>query len=93
MCLGPAIKNMFEHRNKLSIADSTGIFFDDIMRLGTDDYIPSEEDVLLVRYRTTGMTEKPFVINGTRMRIVDVGGQRNERKKWSFFFFIFDFFF
>ncbi|ETO04010.1 G-protein alpha subunit [Reticulomyxa filosa] len=28
------------------------------------------------------MTEKTFVINGTRMKVVDVGGQRNERKKW-----------
>jgi guanine nucleotide-binding protein subunit alpha len=82
----PAIKLMFQHRNKLSIADSSAKFFDDIVRIGKDDYVPSEDDVLLVRYRTTGMTEKTFTIKGSKMRVVDVGGQRNERKKWIFHF-------
>ncbi|ETO09104.1 hypothetical protein RFI_28290 [Reticulomyxa filosa] len=77
-----AIHRIFEHRNKLAVADSTEYFFKNITRIGAKDYVPTTEDVLLVRYRTTGMTEKTFEINAGRMKVVDVGGQRNERKKW-----------
>ena len=42
--------------------------------------------VLLVRYGTTGMTEKTFVINKNTFKICDFGGQRNERRKWMHFF-------
>jgi len=32
--------------------------------------------------KTTGIVEQNFTIDGNVFRIVDVGGQRNERKKW-----------
>ena len=55
-------------------------------RICAEDYIPTDEDALLVRYRTTGMTEKTFVIEDNTFQICDVGGQRNERRKWIHFF-------
>lgn len=78
----PAILETFNVRNKICVPDSTKHYLDNIDRLIQSDYIPSDDDLLLVRYRTTGMTEKAFVINNTTVRIVDVGGQRNERRKW-----------
>jgi guanine nucleotide-binding protein G(i) subunit alpha len=47
-----------------------------------DGYIPSEQDVLRSRVRTTGIVENDFVIDGNQFKMYDVGGQRNERKKW-----------
>jgi hypothetical protein len=44
--------------------------------------MPNDQDVLRARVRTTGITENEIVISGSKFRIVDVGGQRNERKKW-----------
>ncbi|ETO20299.1 guanine nucleotide binding protein, partial [Reticulomyxa filosa] len=38
------------------------------------------------RYRTTGMAEKEFEVEKTKLKVVDVGGQRNERRKWIHFF-------
>jgi len=32
--------------------------------------------------RTTGIVENSFEIDGNQFRMFDVGGQRNERKKW-----------
>jgi len=32
--------------------------------------------------RTTGIVESNFVIDGNHFKMMDVGGQRNERKKW-----------
>jgi len=34
------------------------------------------------RVRTTGIVENEFEIDGNKFRMFDVGGQRNERKKW-----------
>jgi guanine nucleotide-binding protein G(i) subunit alpha len=45
-------------------------------------YIPTEEDILLARVKSTGITESYFVTNNLNIRMFDVGGQRSERKKW-----------
>mmetsp|Transcript_37009 Transcript_37009/g.60888 ORF Transcript_37009/g.60888 Transcript_37009/m.60888 type:complete len:359 (-) Transcript_37009:248-1324(-) len=76
------IKNAFAKRAKFGVTDSTGYFFDEIKRISAPNYIPSFEDVLFCRHRTTGVVDKIFVIKGTQLRVFDVGGQRAERKKW-----------
>jgi len=82
----PAIKAVFEVRNRICVPDSTSYFLDHIDRITSDDYIPNEKDLLLVRYRTTGMAEKQYLIDKTYFKICDVGGQRSERRKWIHFF-------
>lgn len=59
-------------------------FFDEnnYTRICTADYLPSVEDVLYSRRRTTEIDIVDFMIDGFKCRIFDVGGQRNERKKW-----------
>jgi len=61
-------------------------FLNEIDRVGQENYVPDNNDILYVRYRTTGMTEKEFRIEGAIFKVHDVGGQRNERKKWIHFF-------
>jgi len=82
----PSIKAIFEVRNRICVPDSTSYFLDNVDRVTAKDYIPNEQDLLLVRYRTTGMAEKQYVIDNTNFKICDVGGQRNERRKWIHFF-------
>ena len=72
----------WDMRAKLAIPDSCKHFFDSIDRISQANYVPTDEDILLVRKRTTGIIEEHFIIKGTRFHIFDVGGQRNERKKW-----------
>mmetsp|Transcript_20953 Transcript_20953/g.31252 ORF Transcript_20953/g.31252 Transcript_20953/m.31252 type:complete len:355 (-) Transcript_20953:239-1303(-) len=78
----PAIRNMFERRDEFQLMDSAGYFFDKVKTLGTPGYSPSDSDILRCRARTTGVVEGKFIIGGTTFAVVDVGGQRNERKKW-----------
>jgi len=73
-------------RAKICVPDSTGYYLNSLSRISADDYVPTDEDLLLVRYRTTGMTEKQLTIEGNTFLICDVGGQRNERRKWINFF-------
>jgi len=58
------------------------IFFDNIQRISISDYVPTDDDVLRVRVRSTGIEEAFFVFDNLAFRMIDVGGQRNERRKW-----------
>lgn len=57
-------------------------FLDDLDRLGKKDYMPSEQDILRTRVKTTGIVEVHFSFKNLNFKLFDVGGQRSERKKW-----------
>ena len=69
-------------------------FLDNLPRLSAPNYVPSEQDLLRTRIKTTGITEVLFELKGLTFRfvllvfwkisfrVIDVGGQRSERKKW-----------
>ncbi|KAJ5676959.1 Guanine nucleotide-binding protein subunit alpha [Penicillium maclennaniae] len=57
-------------------------YFDAIDRIAQPDYLPTDQDVLRSRVKTTGITETTFIIGDLTYRMFDVGGQRSERKKW-----------
>lgn len=80
------IQEMYAIRNEICVPDSSEYFFREIDRVTTTDYVPNDTDLLMVRYRTTGMQEKNFLIRDHKFKICDVGGQRNERRKWIHFF-------
>lgn len=57
-------------------------YFDSIDRLFEPDWLPNNNDMLHSRLRTTGITETLFELESANFRMMDVGGQRSERKKW-----------
>jgi len=67
--------------------DTADYFFDNIDRFIPETYIPSIADVLRVRVRSTGIEEAEFVFDRMLFKVVDVGGQRSERRKWIHCFF------
>lgn len=76
------IRATYEQRSHYQLTDSANYFFDRLEEVQQDNYIPSEQDVLRSRVRTTGIVENEFDIDGNQFKMFDVGGQRNERKKW-----------
>lgn len=80
----PAIKQTFARSSEYQLNDSTQYYFDNIQRISAQNYIPSEQDVLRSRVKTTGVLETVFEVEGEDIifRLVDVGGQRSERRKW-----------
>jgi len=78
----PGIRNTFDNRSKFQLMDTCSYFFEKIDEIAEKGYIPTEQDIFRCRVRTTGILENDFVINGNQFKMVDVGGQRNERKKW-----------
>ncbi|XP_043909681.1 guanine nucleotide-binding protein subunit alpha-11-like [Protopterus annectens] len=76
------IKKCYDRRNEFHLLDSAAYLFTELDRIAADRYVPTEQDVLRVRVPTTGINEYSFTVEGMHLRIVDVGGQKSERKKW-----------
>jgi len=77
-----AIKKIYEDRATTGIDDSSAHFWDKIDTVMESGYVPDETDILLVRFRTTGVIEQKFTIKKNQFHVFDVGGQKSERKKW-----------
>ncbi|OJA08507.1 hypothetical protein AZE42_09198 [Rhizopogon vesiculosus] len=57
-------------------------FFTEVLRIGTPNYTPTENDVLRAQAKTAGITETQFNMGQISIHIFDMGGQRLEHKKW-----------
>jgi len=82
-----AIQRTWRRRSSFQIQHSSKYYFENINRIAEASetprgYIPTEDDILRCRARTTGIVEQVFKVQGKYLRILDVGGQRNERTKW-----------
>jgi len=77
-----ATKQCWQRRHLYQIYANTDLFFSDIDRVSAWDYQPTDTDILKLRMPTTGIVETVFELESIKFRVVDVGGQRSERKKW-----------
>lgn len=78
----PVIPQVMERSNEFYIMDNAPYFFDQMERICAPNYLPTEQDVLHARSKTIGVTETCFTMGKLSIRLVDVGGQRSERRKW-----------
>uniref|UniRef100_A0A3P9J7Z5 Guanine nucleotide binding protein (G protein), alpha 15 (Gq class), tandem duplicate 4 n=1 Tax=Oryzias latipes TaxID=8090 RepID=A0A3P9J7Z5_ORYLA len=78
----PGIRICYSRRCEYQLLDSTEYYMNNMERISMEDYIPTEQDVLRVRFPTTGIHDYSFNIKTITLRIVDVGGQKSERRKW-----------
>lgn len=76
------VQQCFQRSNEYQLNDSAKYFLDDLDRLGRRDYMPTEQDILRTRVKTTGIVEVHFSFKNLNFKLFDVGGQRSERKKW-----------
>lgn len=68
--------------HEFALNDNMQYYFDNLDRLFDPDWLPNDQDMLHARLRTTGITETFFDLKEMTFRMMDVGGQRSERKKW-----------
>ncbi|NXT42324.1 GNAQ protein, partial [Pelecanoides urinatrix] len=78
----PGIQECYDRRREYQLSDSTKYYLNDLDRIADSTYLPTQQDVLRVRVPTTGIIEYPFDLQSVIFRMVDVGGQRSERRKW-----------
>lgn len=76
------VQQAWERGNEAALPENLSYFFSDLDRLFRPDYVPTEQDIVRCRARTIGITETVFQLRDHEMLMVDVGGQKSERRKW-----------
>jgi len=76
------IRSAFARRSEFWNLDASDYYFDHVERFVEPGYVPTEEDCIMARVRTTGIVITEFNEGPIRFQVVDVAGQRSERKKW-----------
>jgi len=80
------LKKTYINTSDFQVNDSASYYFDSVDRIADENYLPTQQDILRSRARTTGITEISYDVQDVRFRMVDVGGQRSERKKMDSLF-------
>ena len=76
------IQLTYSRRNEYWHLEATDYYFSNAERYVADGFIPTEEDMVMARKRTTGVVVTELDYGGVHWSCVDVGGQRSERRKW-----------
>ncbi|KAK1162247.1 guanine nucleotide-binding protein subunit alpha-13-like [Acipenser oxyrinchus oxyrinchus] len=76
------IQNAYDRLLEFQLGESVKYFLDNLDTLAKPGYLPSQQDILLARKPTKGIHEYDFEIKNVPFIMVDVGGQRSERKRW-----------
>jgi len=80
----PTIRDAFEKRSefRIQIPSTADYFFNNAERFAAETFLPTPEDMFRAKLKTTGISEVIFELSGIEFTLVDVGGQRSERRKW-----------
>ncbi|RIA93916.1 guanine nucleotide binding protein, alpha subunit [Glomus cerebriforme] len=76
------IQKCYEKGHQYALHDNMSYFYESLDRIFLQTYIPTDQDILRCRMKTTGIVETVFHLGPLTYRMFDVGGQRSERKKW-----------
>jgi len=79
-----------KHDNaKIQLQDCWFVYAEELKQYpewGGPNWVPSADDCVRSRVRTSGVIKEELVIDGMPFIIYDVGGQRAERRKWMHMF-------
>uniref|UniRef100_A0A6B2L9J7 Uncharacterized protein n=1 Tax=Arcella intermedia TaxID=1963864 RepID=A0A6B2L9J7_9EUKA len=78
------IQEIYSHRGpcKIQIPCVSHYYWENVERIASPEFLPTVEDILHSRAKTSGVQTINFVIEKVHFEVVDVGGQRAERRKW-----------
>ncbi|CAM9157590.1 unnamed protein product [Chrysoparadoxa australica] len=77
------IQSTYARRKDFWLLDSAEYYMNNCMRIANDSCQPTCQDIMMARIRTTGASTHGVDHEEKRYTVVDVGGQRNERRKWA----------
>ncbi|CAM9449006.1 unnamed protein product [Pylaiella littoralis] len=73
---------LWGRRSEFWCLDATPYYLQEARRLADPELEVTEEDMIMTRSRTTGIIVTEFSDKPYTYSLVDVGGQRSERRKW-----------
>jgi len=80
----PSVQQAWRQRAQFQIVESAERFLNKAVSIQQKglDYMPDDDDILHTRIRTSGIREEKYVFEDKTFHFFDVGGQKNERRKW-----------
>jgi len=66
----------------LQIGSNEPYFWEKAKVVAEEHYSPSREDIIRAKLKTLGIIDFEFEYSDSKFTLVDVGGQRSERRKW-----------
>lgn len=83
----PVIQRVYAMEGKIPTLEAPiGYYMDNLDRIASKSFSPSEEDMLHARKQTRKVQELEFKVKNRKFVLIDVGGQRIERRKWINYF-------
>ena len=76
------VQDAYERSHEFQLIDCAKYFLDKSEEIRQHDYTPGNQDLLRCRVLTQGIFETRFTIDKVNFHMFDVGGQRDERRKW-----------
>jgi len=76
------VKECYARSNEYHLADNAKYFLDRIAWIREDSYLPNEQDMLRCRVLTSTIRQIKFKVKEVSFHMYDVGGQRDQRRKW-----------
>eukprot|EP00732_Lithocolla_globosa_P005162 Lithocolla_globosa_v1_NODE_5173_length_1288_cov_37.358475.p1 type:complete len:357 gc:universal NODE_5173_length_1288_cov_37.358475:1243-173(-) len=76
------VKKVYGRRNEFWLLEAAPYFFENIVRFAQEEFVPNDTDCINARVLSTGLSSVDLELSPLSVSLVDVGGQRNERRKW-----------
>lgn len=80
------MKEVWNMRAAVNVIDGHKDYLQDIVRIASPQFRPTQQDILLARVKTTQVIMERYRIDDIDFEMFDVGGQRSERRKWIDYF-------
>eukprot|EP00112_Aurelia_sp_Birch-Aquarium-sp1_P011131 Seg2347.8 transcript_id=Seg2347.8/GoldUCD/mRNA.D3Y31 product="Guanine nucleotide-binding protein alpha-2 subunit" protein_id=Seg2347.8/GoldUCD/D3Y31 len=79
----PEMKELFSlYASEFESPASLAYLLDNLEDIAREDFLPTDQQILHCRMRTTGVRTLQFYFEDIPIEMIDVGGQRSERRKW-----------
>lgn len=76
------VQSCFARSHEYQLIDCAKYFLDKVATVRQENFSPTEQDILRARVLTSGIFETKFKVDKVKFHMFDVGGQRDERRKW-----------
>ncbi|CAD5223527.1 unnamed protein product [Bursaphelenchus okinawaensis] len=84
------IQNAYIRRAEVNMNDSVKYFFNNIHRFADLNFVPSQEDLVMLYVPTVGVRQESLEVNNQSFLIYDFSGRLMERKRWLSLYDTFD---
>ncbi|UMM34381.1 hypothetical protein L5515_007484 [Caenorhabditis briggsae] len=78
-----SMQSLYARRSQFNLNDSAAYFLNNLDKINTLDYKPSDRDLIMAYVPTCGVQNVIFTASNQSFQLFDIGGQKIDRRKWA----------